>query len=52
MTKDRMMAAADLNTCCRVEENNRDSRVFGFVTTGTLSILSRLLPAWMIDSMQ
>ncbi len=47
-----MIAAADLNTCSRVDLNSRDSRVFGLVTIGMLSIFSCLLPAWMIVSMQ
>ena len=46
------MAAADLTTCCRVEVNSLDSRVFGLVTIDTVSIFIRLLPAWMIVSMQ
>ena len=47
-----MIAPADLTTCSRVEPNSRDSRVFGLVTIGMLSIFSFLLPAWMIVSMQ
>ena len=48
----RMIAAADFITCWRVDLKSRDSRVFGLVTTGTDSIRSLLLPAWMIVSMQ
>ena len=47
-----MMAPDDLSTCCQVLLNSRDSRVFGFVRIGTLAIAIRLLPAWMIVSMQ
>ena len=47
-----MIAAAERNTCCRVEEKSRDSRVLALVTTGTLAIARFLLPAWMIVSMQ
>jgi len=35
-----------------VLENSRDSRVLGLVRIAMLSIASRLLPAWMIVSMQ
>ncbi len=42
----------DLNMCSQMLRNNRDSRVFGLVTTGTLTMGSRRLPAWMIVSMQ
>ena len=38
--------------CWKMLLNSRDSRVFGLVTIGTLAIRSRLLPAWMIVSMQ
>src|SRR5829696_9328224 len=37
-------------TYAAVEGNRRDSRVFGFVRTGTWSTATSILPAWMIDS--
>ena len=47
-----MIAPADFMTCWRVLVNRRDSRVLAFVRIGTDSIFIRLLPAWMIVSMQ
>ena len=52
MMYDRMIAPADFIMCSRIDLNSRDSRVFGFVRIGTLTIFSFLLPAWMIVSMQ
>ena len=49
---DRTMAAIDFATCSGVERKSRDSRDFALVVTGMLSIFRRLLPAWMIVSMQ
>src|SRR3954470_18654201 len=33
-----------------IDGNRRDSRVFGFVRTGTWSTATRFFPAWMIVS--
>ena len=34
----------------RIDGNSRDSRVLAFVRTGTWSIATVILPAWMIVS--
>ncbi len=52
MRKERTIAMPDLAMCWKTLENRRDSRVFGLVSTGTEATRRRLLPAWMIVSMQ
>ena len=47
-----MIVAADFTTCSPVVLKSRDSRVLAFVFTGMLMMARRLLPAWMIVSMQ
>ncbi len=44
-----MVLAWDL-TKCHVLRCNRDGRVGGLVSTGTLAIANPILPAWMIVS--
>ena len=38
--------------CCPMLLNRRDSRVLGLVVMGTEAMRRRLLPAWMMVSMQ
>ena len=38
--------------CSGIDLNSRDSRVLALVSIGTEVIFIRLLPAWMIVSMQ
>ena len=45
-----MIVAVDFLIYETVLSNNRDSRVFGFVATGTCAMAIRFLPDWMIDS--
>ena len=52
MMYERMIAWPDFIMCSNTLLNRRDSRVFGLVVMGTDSIARRLLPAWMIVSMQ
>src|SRR5688572_31545250 len=46
----RTIAADDRFTYEKRLSNSRESRVRGFVETGTCAIAMRFLPAWMIDS--
>ena len=48
----RMMVTPDLTTCSPVLLKSRDSRVLGLTSIGMLAMARRLLPAWMIVSMQ
>ena len=48
----RTLAEPDFAMCWKMLLNSRDSRVLGFVSIGTEAIRRRLLPAWMIVSMQ
>lgn len=45
MRNERVIAVPDLNMCCQMFLNRRDSRVFSFVSTGTEAMRRRLLPA-------
>ena len=47
-----MIAVPDFPMWWKMFRNNRDSRVLGLVCTGTEAIRIRLLPAWMMVSMQ
>ena len=45
-----MIVAADFLMYEAVLSNSRDSRIFGFVATGTCAMAIRFLPDWIIDS--
>ena len=48
----RIIAPPDLAMCSKMLLNRRDSRVFGLVVIAYEVMAMRLLPAWMMVSMQ